>query len=298
MEEGNKQYSRMWRMHYIEQALVAEENTKEVAFRQSGKVSPSSVSEEDMMWVDSGEDEWARLHDIRLNGPVLEYTGRGKNLTDVGLAQARTALCTRSHYYEIEIVDPGQSCYIAIGLARKDYPKNRHPGWNHGSIAYHADDGKIFVGSGVGGKFGPRCHKGDTMGCGILFPRNYVCKSDSEEEIEQQGGGKAPPSNGARAGAGGGDGGADGGAAGAAEGLLGRFRRNNDFLEDLDDGEDDWGDDSYAMGNGVAVQVYFMRNGKMVGKRGVRIPRGGFYPTIGMMSRNEKVRVDLKPLSG
>ena len=26
------------------------------------------------------------------------------------------------------------------------------------------------------------------MGCGVLFPRNYECKSDSEEELEQQGG--------------------------------------------------------------------------------------------------------------
>ena len=47
---------------------------------------------------------------------------------------------------------------------------------------------KVFVGSGVGAPFGPRCHKGDIMGCGVLFPRNYECKSDSEEELEQQGG--------------------------------------------------------------------------------------------------------------
>lgn len=76
---------------------------------------------------------------------VLEYVGRGKSLIDVGLAQAKTAIGTRNHYFEIEIVDPGASCYIAIGLARKDYPKNRHPGWNKGSIAYHADDGKVSL---------------------------------------------------------------------------------------------------------------------------------------------------------
>ena len=28
------------------------------------------------------------------------------------------------------------------------------------------------------------------MGCGVLFPRNYECKSDSEEELEQQCGGQ------------------------------------------------------------------------------------------------------------
>ena len=83
-----------------------------------------------------------------------------------------------------EIMDPGNSCYIAIGLARKDYPRNRHPGWNKGSIAYHADDGKVFMGSGVGDPFGPRCNKGDIMGCGVLFPKDFECRSDSEEEGE------------------------------------------------------------------------------------------------------------------
>lgn len=37
-----------------------------------------------------------------------------------------------------------------------------------------ADDGKIFHGSGVGDVFGPRCFKGDVMGCGIMFPRDYI----------------------------------------------------------------------------------------------------------------------------
>ena len=47
------------------------------------------------------------------------------------------------------------------------------------------------MGSGRGSPFGPRCHKGDIMGCGVLFPRNYECKSDSDEELEQQGGAAA-----------------------------------------------------------------------------------------------------------
>ena len=46
-------------------------------------------------------------------------------------------------------------------LSTQDYPKHRHPGWNKGSIAYHADDGKIFIGSGVGDPFGPKCCQGE-----------------------------------------------------------------------------------------------------------------------------------------
>lgn len=41
-------------------------------------------------------------------------------------------------------------------------------------FVFGADDGKIFQGSGVGDAFGPRCFKGDVMGCGIMFPRDYV----------------------------------------------------------------------------------------------------------------------------
>lgn len=213
------------------------------------------------MSVDSGEDEWHRLHDIRLNGQLLEYVGRGKSLIDVGLAQAKTPLCTRSHYFEIEIIDPGSNCYIAIGLARKDYPKNRHPGWNKGSIAYHADDGKVFMGSGVGDPFGPKCNKGDVMGCGVLFPRDFEFRSDSEEE------GEATP----------------------------------DVIYNLGEETDSGEEEDYWQPHnkqGDMVQVFFTRNGKIIGKKDIFLPKGGFYPTVGMMSSQEKVRVELRPLSG
>jgi len=276
------------------------------------------LPEEDMMLVDGGEDEWLRLHDIRINGQILEYTGKGKSLVDVGLAQAKNAISTRHHYFEIEIVDPGLSCYIAIGLARKDYPRNRHPGWNRGSIAYHADDGKIFIGSGVGAHFGPRCNKGDIMGCGVIFPKGYQCKSDSDEELEQQGGHRlADP---------------EAGAAptdpvptsGVAEAIIsiggqqqggercpevavvcvGRdvdlpSEEDNIRADDLlSDSEEDWWNDQDPHESGAKVQIFFTRNSKVIGKKDTAIPRGGFYPTVGMMSCQERVRVDLKPLSG
>ena len=73
------------------------------------------MSAETMMAVDTAEEEWLLLHDVKLNGPMLEYTGLGKGVVDVGLAQAKTPIGTRNHYFEIEIVNPGNSCYIAIG---------------------------------------------------------------------------------------------------------------------------------------------------------------------------------------
>ncbi|XP_077978116.1 SPRY domain-containing protein 3-like [Glandiceps talaboti] len=231
--------------------------------------------EEDMM-IDSSEDEWARLHDVRANGQLLEYVGRGRSIADVGLAQARKPLSPTNHYFEIEIVDPGKNCYIAIGLAHRDYPKYRHPGWNKGSIAYHADDGKIFKGSGIGDPFGPRCYKGDVMGCGIMFPRDYQVESDVESDDEK------------------------------AE--IAELRHHHDddhvnemyeleeYLDSSSSEDEEWYQDGKE--EGVKVQIFFTRNGKTVGRREVRIPQGGFFPTVGMLSSDERVRVDLKPLTG
>ena len=57
-----------------------------------------------MMMVDSCEEDWLSLHDIRLSGnSMLEYVGRGKSVADVGLAQAKHPICTRHHYFEIEV---------------------------------------------------------------------------------------------------------------------------------------------------------------------------------------------------
>ncbi|XP_049805357.1 SPRY domain-containing protein 3-like [Schistocerca nitens] len=225
--------------------------------------------EDSRMSVDSYEDDWYRLSDIRVNGQVLEYTGRGKSIIDVGLAQARAPLTTTNHYFEIEIIDPGENCYIAIGLTRRNYPKHRHPGWNKGSIGYHADDGKIFVGSGLGDPFGPRCYKGDHMGCGIIFPRDYVCDYDSD-------GGSVDMSPSSPT---------------EVDDLL--------LLLDTSDSEDeDWWNGRYEMECDSKVKVFFTRNGKTIGIRQVRIPKGGFFPTVGMLSVEEKVRVDLRPLTG
>ncbi|XP_061779697.1 SPRY domain-containing protein 3-like [Nerophis lumbriciformis] len=219
-----------------------------------------AMEEEDgLMIVDSHEDDWGRLHDIRVSDTLLEYVGKGKCIVDVGLAQALRPLNTRFHYYELEITDAGKKCYIALGLAVKDYPKNSHPGWSRGSIAYHADDGKLFQGSGVGEAFGPRCFAGDVMGCGIMFPRDYSHGGgDDDWDLEV-----CPQLS----------------------------RVQNDLYAGDDGGE---GEDL----DGETVTVFFTRNGKVVGRRKVALPAGGFYPTIGMMSIGEKVRVELHPLSG
>ncbi|GAB1605036.1 SPRY domain-containing protein 3-like isoform X1 [Argonauta hians] len=212
-----------------------------------------------LMTVDNIDDDWSRLHQIRLNGSIMEYTGRGKKLIDVGLAQAKAPLDPTYHYFELEIIDPGENCSIAIGLAHRDYPKHRYPGWNAGSIAYHADDGKVFVGSGIGEPFGPECHKGDRMGCGITFPRDYTGNTDSR--------------------------------------CSGSHEDVSDLADLSDSGSEDndmWDKQSLE----TCIGVFFTRNGRTIGSREMKISREGLYPTIGMLSSDEKVKVDLRPLTG
>lgn len=67
----------------------------------------------------------------------------------------------------------------------------------------------------------------------------------------------------------------------------------NDLYANNEEDEED-GEES----EGRKVTVFFTRNGKIVGRREVALPLGGFYPTVGMMSTGEKVRVELHPLSG
>lgn len=226
--------------------------------------------DDSMMMVDSHEDDWGRLYDVRVSGTLLEYVGKGKSIMDVGLAQARQPLTTRCHYYELEIVDAGEKCYIALGLARRDYPRNRHPGWSRGSVAYHADDGKIFHGSGVGDAFGPRCFKGDIMGCGIMFPRDYILDGEGDVDEWDQLEVRA-------------------GHAGVQNVL---------YLNDEDEEEEEDGEEAEPGQEGRKVTVFFTRNGKLMGRREMAVPPGGLYPTVGMLSSGEKVKVDLHPLSG
>ena len=57
--------------------------------------------------------------------------------------------------------------------------------------------------------------------------------------------------------------------------------------------------DSLTMDNSTSkCMVFFTKNGEIVGKTKVSMPKGGLYPLVGMLSRGEKVQVDLQPLSG
>ncbi|KAI3357811.1 hypothetical protein L3Q82_016210 [Scortum barcoo] len=259
--------------------------------------------DDSMMMVDSHEDDWGRLYDVRVSGTLLEYVGKGKSIMDVGLAQARQPLTTRCHYYELEIVDAGEKCYIALGLARRELFLRQYgsmiceffytlttPGTDTrdgAEVQWHTmlmTGRSFFHGSGVGDAFGPRCFKGDIMGCGIMFPRDYILDGEGDvddywDRLEVRPG-----------------------HAGVQNVLY-----LNDEEEEEEDGDGvEQGQEGRKVTHvfstrcrpPVVLQVFFTRNGKLMGRREMAVPPGGLYPTVGMLSSGEKVKVDLHPLSG
>ena len=126
---------------------------------------------------------WLRSERVKLRNSVVEYTGTGGTASDVGVAQVSQPLQIESHsYYEVEILDPGESLTIGVGAASADYSLNSQPGWRANSVGYHGDDGHLFHANGLGASFGPKWKKHDIIGLGIRSPTG-TCDPGSEVHI-------------------------------------------------------------------------------------------------------------------
>ena len=247
----------------------------------------------------SPSSHWIRANGIKFleDGLTLEYASEGGNIQDVAIAQANFPINSTNHYFELEILDAGVGGSIAIGLAKLTYPLHRHPGWNPGAVGYHADDGKMFKERGVGMDFGPTCTTGDIMGCGVRFttldedfddndsgsdtsipdeslgrgaflhPALYY--SDSDEDYEGDIFGGPPPLFGLRPPRG--------------------FPRLEPPVQQKSQN---------VTKDGKKITVYFTKNGEELGDTECSVPSGGFYPVVAMLSRGEKIKVNLYPLSG
>lgn len=68
----------------------------------------------------------------------------------------------------------GPSGAIGIGLAQANYSKNKMPGWEPISHAWHGDDGCTFNSCGTGAPFSNPWAEGDVIGCGIDFKKKAI----------------------------------------------------------------------------------------------------------------------------
>ncbi|KAL5012139.1 hypothetical protein ScPMuIL_010690 [Solemya velum] len=88
-----------------------------------------------------------------------------------GLFVAKTPLNKKLLYFEMQILSCEKDAakrHIAIGLCHPHSGGNNHfLGWTEGTIAYHADNGKLYCSAGQGiGNIAPY-GEGDTVGCGV-----------------------------------------------------------------------------------------------------------------------------------
>ena len=113
---------------------------------------------------------WGRHERLRLEKTGrVEYDGTG-HMHDFGVAVAFKPLLASRAYFEVRIVDDGEHGNISVGLTCADHKLTTLPGWQEGSLAYHADDGCLFTGSAQSGKpFGSRARQGDRIGCGLRW---------------------------------------------------------------------------------------------------------------------------------
>lgn len=133
---------------------------------------------------------------------VITYKPPGPRLhssdTTVGSIQANCAIPLHRHvyYYELKVLNAGQSGAIAIGFAPGNFKLGRQPGWEAGSFGYHGDDGKKFGGSstGRGNNYGPLFSYGDIVGaaidlnkCQIFFTKNGEKLKTAFENVQAAG---------------------------------------------------------------------------------------------------------------
>ena len=101
-------------------------------------------------------------------GNLLKYGS--DSLTKVGVYQSLIRSMSReSSYYEVTVKDYGVNGTIGIGLAGSNYPLNQQPGWHSGSIAWHCDNGGLYIEHGYAIAKHTPGKAGDTIGCGIDF---------------------------------------------------------------------------------------------------------------------------------
>jgi ankyrin repeat protein len=76
-------------------------------------------------------------------------------------------------YFEVTVVNAGESRILTLGLVDEDYPVNeKQPGWDKDSYGYHGDDGGCFHNNGAGKAWAERFNPGDVIGCGVNFEGN------------------------------------------------------------------------------------------------------------------------------
>ncbi|CAL1535024.1 unnamed protein product, partial [Lymnaea stagnalis] len=115
---------------------------------------------------------------------IVAYTSISRAIP-VGQFISASPLTPECPSFSFEIVNPGDRCFIVIGVCNKRYPPDRQPGWNLGSVAYHADDGGIFTGAGFAMKNVETSNMGDILKLELDFEKKHILFYKNGKMIHQ-----------------------------------------------------------------------------------------------------------------
>lgn len=209
---------------------------------------------------------WSRINTgitLEDKGTTLTHDGASGGQDALVLIQWHRPISRRFFCFQLEILTVFNA--VAIGLASQDYQCDQFPGWRSNSIAYHSDDGKCFHATGSGMQYGPTCTEGDIMTLWVIFnPKNEFAQNASLCKVKDVGGGKASA------------------------------YYSSDSESHVSDSDSETEEDTSR----EEIHVEFLKNNKRLGKIKTKIPKGGYFPTIGLMKRGEKIRVNMQPYSG
>lgn len=223
------------------------------------------------------EDSWSCFSHIRATDSILEYFGPGK---EVAVGQAKVPLDPFNHYFQVQVLDVGQFGSICVGVTQNGIPLQTKAGCYPHSVAYHLDSGLIFTGSVKGEQFGPKgAVTGDIIGCGIVYPLDFPSSREPSKEEPKEEDKSFSPS--------------------PSQPSEEEASEEGDDLSDSDK-EPKMADDTAGsvVSKKSMVDIFFTRNGVILGQRKMEYPVEGFFPIIGLSSPGEKIIVDLHPLSG
>ena len=99
-------------------------------------------------------------------GGFIQFVGEDE---ECGVVQACQPVTPADNYIQVHVIESQKESAVAIGVAGRNYALDQMPGWQEGSIAFHLDDGNLFVQAGDPARFGPVCVQGDIVGCRVKF---------------------------------------------------------------------------------------------------------------------------------
>lgn len=104
---------------------------------------------------------------VAVDGMLARYVGAGATDRDAASVRSDVPTSRREplYYFEVRVRSTGREGFIGVGLAASGVRADRLPGWEPGSVGYHGDDGRVFVGGARGNAYGPTYAAGDVVGC-------------------------------------------------------------------------------------------------------------------------------------